>query len=146
MDLSKLIHGFSKLLDGFVRINTRISPSWYMDLSKLVLGFVKVLQGFVKVVLCFSRSLPNKTKLKFDQDFKAHWSFCFEIKLLNESKYLMPWTLCALGNICILNSFTWLCFQSDGGPYINVFTPLLAPQHDGHKNFCLDYASTLFPW
>ena len=107
MKLSKLIHGFSKLLDGFVRINTRISPSWYMDLSKLVLGFVKVLQGFVKVVLCFSRSLPNKTKLKFDQDFKACWSFYFE--LLKKSKYSMPWVRCTFGKV--FSIFSCYCFQ-----------------------------------
>ena len=37
----------------------------------------------VKVVLCISCPLPNKTKLEFDQDFKACWSFCFELKVLN---------------------------------------------------------------
>ena len=42
------------------------------------------LHGFVKVVtwiwfLCISRPLPNKTKLKFDQDFKACWSSCLEL-------------------------------------------------------------------
>ena len=28
------------------------------------------------ILWCVSRPLPNKTKLKFDQDFKACWSFC----------------------------------------------------------------------
>ena len=37
----------------------------------------------------------------FDQDFKACWGFCFELKVLNESKYTMPWVCCALGNVCI---------------------------------------------
>ena len=46
-----------------------------------------------------SCSLPNKTKLKFDQDFKACWSFCLELKVLNESKYSMSWVRCAFGNI-----------------------------------------------
>ena len=55
-----------------------------MDFSKLLHGFV----------LCFSRPLPNKTKLKFDQDLKAIWSFCFVIKLMNESKYKMLWVHC----------------------------------------------------
>ena len=55
---------FSDLLPWFVKIDTGISLSCYLDLSKL-------LQGFVKVVLCISRLLPNKTKLKFDQDFKV---------------------------------------------------------------------------
>ena len=27
------------------------------------------------------------------------WSFCFELKVLNESKYLMPWVHCASGNV-----------------------------------------------
>ena len=62
------------------------------DLSKL-------LHGFVRVVLCLSRPLSNKTKLKFDQDFKACWSFCLELKVLNESKYSMSWVRCAFGNI-----------------------------------------------
>ena len=33
---------FSKLLDGFVKIDTWISPSCYMDFSGLLHGFVKV--------------------------------------------------------------------------------------------------------
>ena len=33
---------FSKLVHGFVKIDTWISPSYYMDLSKLLNGFVKV--------------------------------------------------------------------------------------------------------
>ena len=39
------------------------------------------------------------TKLKFDQDFKACWSFCFELKVLIESKCSMPWVRCAFGNV-----------------------------------------------
>ena len=30
------------MLNGFVKINTWISRSWYVDLSKLIHGFVKV--------------------------------------------------------------------------------------------------------
>ena len=33
--------------------------------------FFKLLCGFVKVVQCFSRPLPNKTKLKFDPRFQS---------------------------------------------------------------------------
>ena len=33
-----------------------------------------------------------------DQDFKACWSFCFELKVLNESKFSMSWGRCAFGN------------------------------------------------
>ena len=47
----------------------------------------KLLHGFVKVVLSISRPLPNKAKLKFEQDFKAFWRFCFELKVLNGSMY-----------------------------------------------------------
>ena len=56
-----------------------------------------LLHGSVKVVSCISR-LPNKTKLKFDQDFNACWSLCFELKVLNESKYSMPWLRCSFAN------------------------------------------------
>ena len=69
LDLSKFLHGFL-LLHWFVKIDTRISL---------------LLHGFVKVILSFSRPLPNKTKLKFDQDFKVCWRFCFELNALNES-------------------------------------------------------------
>ena len=37
----------------------------------------------------------------FDQDFKACRSFCFELKMLNESKYTTSWVRCALSNVCI---------------------------------------------
>ena len=50
---------FSKLLQGFVKIDAWISLSCYMDLSKL-------LHGLVEVVLCLSCLLPNKAKLKFE--------------------------------------------------------------------------------
>ena len=48
-----------RLLNGFLKIVTWICQSCYMDLFKLLHG----------LVLCISRSLPNKTKLKFDRDF-----------------------------------------------------------------------------
>lgn len=87
MDLSELWH-------GFVKIDSGISLSWYMEFVKIdtwillvvLHGFVKVatwicqscymellklLHGFVKAVPYISRPLPNKTKLRFDQDFKA---------------------------------------------------------------------------
>ena len=50
------------LLNGFLKIVTWICQSCYMDLFKL-------LHGLVKVVICISRPLPNKTKLKFNRDF-----------------------------------------------------------------------------
>ena len=62
---------FSKLLQEFVKIDIWISFRFYLDFSNWLYGFVKVLHGFVKFVLCVSRPLPNKTKLKFDQSFNA---------------------------------------------------------------------------
>ena len=44
-------------------------------------------------------SLPKKSKLKFDQDSIACWSFCFELKVSNESKFSMPLACCAFGNV-----------------------------------------------
>ena len=71
MDFSKLLYVFvkidirkSNLLHGYLKNYTWISQSFYMDLSKL-------LHGFIKVVPCVSCPLPNKTRLKFDQEFKA---------------------------------------------------------------------------
>ena len=52
------------MMHGFLQVVTWICQSCYMDLLKL-------LHGFVKVVLFISQPLPSKTKLKFDQDFKA---------------------------------------------------------------------------
>ena len=80
---------------------TWIFQYWYMDFFKLLYGFANCnvatwicLSCFIHlskyVVLCILHSLPNKTKLKFDQDFKPCWSLCFEQKVLNESKYLIP--------------------------------------------------------
>ena len=37
---------------------------------------------------------------KFDQ---ARWSFCFELKVLIESKHAMPWVCCAIGNFSYNN-------------------------------------------
>ena len=48
---------------------------------------LKLLHGFVRVVLCNSHPLPDTTTLKFDQDIKACWRFCFELKVLNGSMY-----------------------------------------------------------
>ena len=86
---------FSKLLHWFVKID----KSCYMDLYKLS-------HWCVKVVLCIPRPLPNKTKLKLDNNFKACWcwSFCFELKVLNESKYSMPWICCAFFNVLLTKS------------------------------------------
>ena len=65
MDLPKLIYGFS----------------CYMDLPNYYMYYCFV--DFSKFFLCNPSPLPNKIKLKCDQDFKACWSFCFELKVLN---------------------------------------------------------------
>ena len=41
----------------------------------------------------------NKIKLKYDQDLKACWSFDFELKLLNTSKYSIPGVRCVFVNV-----------------------------------------------
>ena len=87
----------SKLINLFLQVVTWICQKIYMDLLKLLLGFVTVL-------LCISCPLPNKTTLKFDQDFKACWSFCFEQKVLNESKHAMLWDRCAVGKVFFLKT------------------------------------------
>ena len=100
------------MLHGFVKIDTRICQSCYMDLSKLINGFFEVdtwisqscymffflnlVLGFVIVVICTFLPLPNKTKLTFDQNFKAGWSFCFELKGVVWVKVLN-----ALGPLCL---------------------------------------------
>ena len=56
-----------------------------MDLSKF----------YVLSALC------QKSKLKFNQDSKASCSLCFELKVLNESKFSMPWVRCACLWQCI---------------------------------------------
>ena len=75
----------------------------------------KFLHGFFSVVIwlcqCFSNYLSTfakQTRLKFDQEFKARWSFCWGQKVLIESKYSMPWVHCAFDNVSILS----LCYQT----------------------------------
>ena len=107
----------SKLIYGFLYVVTRTCQSDYMDLLKL-------LCGFVQVVLRISWPLSNKTKLKFDQDFKACWSCCSEPKVLNESKYSMPWSAVPLAififflreySVANTNNSYMQLFQSQGG-------------------------------
>ena len=60
-----------------------------------------LLKRFDKVVQHISRPLQNKTKLKVDQEFRACWSFCFQLKALSQSSHCLPWVRCAFGNIFI---------------------------------------------
>ena len=83
----------SKLITGFISFHRDLSKSVFMDFSKL-------LHEFVKVVLCISRSVTNKIMLKFDQDFKPCWSFCFVKVLKSQStEWWMPWVRCAGSNV-----------------------------------------------
>jgi len=83
---------FSKLLNGFLNIDTSISlkvvigfsQNWYIDLLKLLYGFFKIVQYI-------SCPLTSKTKLKFGLDFKAYWTKVVEwFKLLNALGSLVP--------------------------------------------------------
>ena len=57
-------------------------------------------------------------KLKFYQDFKACWSFCSEIKLLNESKYSISWVRCAFSNESVWqhSSVGWSSWKGEMSP------------------------------
>ena len=84
------------LLHEFANIDTWISLLLYVDFSKLQHG--------------------QKNKLKFDQDFKACWSFCFEQKVLNESKNSKPWVRCAFGNVFFYLKMKMMQCLSDWAP------------------------------
>ena len=79
------------------------------------MDLLEVLYGFVKVVLCYSRPLPNKTKLMFDQDFKTCWNFSFEINLFNDLKNPTPWVLCAFANVSSFFLCLLINFRADPG-------------------------------
>ena len=48
--------------------------------------------------LCIS-SFAEQTNLKLDQDFKACWSFCFELNVFDEVEYSMCRVQFAFGNV-----------------------------------------------
>ena len=94
MDFFKLLHGFvkidtwislscyvdlSKLLNVFVNFVTQIfrcaSISWFQVVSQSVIDVFRLahLRVFQSFFFMYFRSLPNKAKLKFDQDFKGCW-------------------------------------------------------------------------
>ena len=64
-------------------------------------GFDMVVKKIWQSCSTYSRPLQNKTKLRFDQDFRACWSFCFQLKALSQSSHCLPWARCAFGNIFI---------------------------------------------
>ena len=80
-----------KTLQSAELTRQRQRQNFYMDLLKLLLRFVKV-------VLCISCPLPKK-QAEVWPSFKACWSFCFKLKVSNESKFSMPLVRCALGNV-----------------------------------------------
>ena len=73
----------------FVKFVTWISLSYYMDLAKLIHGMLQLSKLF----------LPFAKQKKVDKDFKACWSICFDLKVVNESMYPMPSVRCAVGNV-----------------------------------------------
>ena len=77
---------FSKLLHGFLQVDTRICQDCWMDLSRLSHVFLALCQTKAtwslkdslschidwSKLLCTSYSLPNHTKPKFDRGFSYH--------------------------------------------------------------------------
>ena len=64
-----------------------------MDLLKLLRGFVPC--------ICSMYFSPF-AKQRQAEVLPRSQSFCFELKVLNESKYSMPWAPCAFGNVLFL--------------------------------------------
>ena len=88
---------------GFVKVVTCISLSCYMDLSKLIPLFLFIVmwiyQNWYRDFLCCYMDLSKLQHtiveivtwiccplLNNNQDLKPYRSFCFELKVLNESK------------------------------------------------------------
>ena len=105
MGLSRLIHGFRLvvtwmcqifyMLHEFVKIDAWISLNCYMGLSNTWIS-LSCYMDLTKLFYVFLALLQNKIKLKADQNFKPCWSFCFELKVLNESMplavfYIKSW-------------------------------------------------------
>ena len=49
---------------------------------------------YFSLTLCQTKQSWSMAKIS-----KFFWSFCFELKVLNESKYWMPWVRCGCGNV-----------------------------------------------
>ena len=89
---------------------------------------------FSEVVLCIYRPWPNKSLLKFNQYFKACWSLCFEMRVLNESTNSMPWICCAFVLFCLL--FFLLAFMK----------PLWRAINCSAANLSASLAPQFIPW
>ena len=77
--------------------------------SFLLLRAEKMAKSELRADSTLYPTLPNKTKLKFDKDFRVCWSFCFELKVLNESKYSMSLVRCRFRNVFSLD-FSFMCY------------------------------------
>ena len=84
-----------------------------------------------------SRPLQNKTKLKFDQDFKACWSFGFELQVLNESQSTQ-----SIGSVVPLAMFTLFLFYCK--EFQMYFLILLRPPARGRRKLRLKWAKNPF--
>ena len=75
MDSSKLLQSHVDLSIFFyvfpALCQTKIIRGRWIRLNWIIVFLSKLLHGFGKVVTCISSPLPNKTKLKFDQDIEA---------------------------------------------------------------------------
>ena len=84
----------------FYRTQVRSLPCLAMSLSQWplwillqLLDLSKLLHFHVFLALCQIKPSWSLIKiLKLDE----HWSFCFELQVLNESKYSIPWVRCAM--------------------------------------------------
>ena len=79
-----------------------VSPSGFQMCNKnfWISDFIIIRIGKIRD-LWYIRQLdpPKLTKLNQAEDFNACWSFCCQLKVLNESKYSIPWILCAFDNV-----------------------------------------------
>ena len=86
-------------LSKFLEVVKRIYLGCYMNLSKPLQGFVKVFTGICQSYSIFFSPFGKQNPAEMWPRLKVCGSFCSEIKLLNESKYSMPWVRCAFNNV-----------------------------------------------
>ena len=78
-----------------------------MELSKLFHGFVKVFAWICQSCSLYFLPFTKQTKLRFVLISKLG-SFCFELKVLNKSRYSMPWVCCGCA-LAMFKLFTVFC-------------------------------------
>ena len=99
--------------------------------------------------LCVSRYLTTQTKLKFDHDFKACWSYCFELKVLIESKHAMPWVICGFGNVFLQLSniyYYYIYIYQIVDRWFLVLTNLKSPHYIMTIGFEILYCDSVPSW